>query len=308
MRKSCINFQQTSCIKRAMRHVLRKEKTEPGYLLPREHRNPTFVVGGSAEAKLVLRRFEQKMGMRTGQARARGSSPFWEGVLVLSSFEGSYQDYGKSMANRLREWAAEYQKITGHAVLHIAVHLDEGAVIDGKPKYNEHAHVQIDRTDETGRVIKLGRAQLSQVQDMTSRVMGMERGETLEQRGGKRGRKHMGHHDYRRYAAAKREAEQNYELGVDHGAEAVAEDARRMAQKAAEASDLRGMYLELRGLLKGSGKAVQSDYRDLKKMYERQDKRFERLGVYVQEDKPDVQAVLGYLRTAAQNDYESPSP
>jgi hypothetical protein len=291
-----------------MRHVLRKEKTEPGYLLPREHRHPTFVVGGSAETKLVLRRFEQKMEMRTGQAKARGSSPFWEGVLVLSSFSGSYQDYGKSVADRLREWATEYQRITGHAVLHISVHLDEGAVIDGNPHYNEHAHVQIDRTDEAGRVIKLGRSKLSQVQDMTARVMKMERGETLEQRGGKRGRKHMGHHDYRRYAAAKREAEQNYELGVDHGTEAVAEDARRMAQKAADSSDRRGMYLELRGLLKGSGKAIQSDYSDLKKLYERQDEHFERLGAYVQQDEPDVLAVLDYLRPVSQNDYESPCP
>lgn len=138
-----------------MRHVLRREAKEPGYLLPKEFRHPTFTVNGSAPTKAVLRRFEDKKAVQTGQAKARGSSPFWEGVLVLPRFAGNYEEYGKRVAGQLREWATEYQRLTGHAVLHIAVHLDEGVLLEGEPHYNEHAHVQIDRTDAEGKVIKL---------------------------------------------------------------------------------------------------------------------------------------------------------
>ncbi len=292
-----------------MRHVLRREEKEPSYLLPTEHRHPTFTINGSAPTKVVLRRFADKKAMQTGQAKARGSSPFWEGVLVLPKFSGSYEEYGKRVAGQLREWATEYQRLTGHAVLHIAGHLDEGAMLDGEPHYNEHAHVQIDRTDPQGRVIKLGRAALSAVQDMTARVMGMERGETLEQRQGKRGRKHMGHHDYRRFAAAQHEADLSYGRGVDDGAAIVAEDAARKAQMVAEAAKRREAYLELRGVLKGSGRASQAHYSALKKLYEGRSEYFERLGAYVQQhEQIDVQGLLDYLDPPAKEPEPDYSP
>ena len=210
MRKSSINFEQVNNIDRALAHAHRSEETEPTYLLPKAFRLSNFIVKGSGNAKFLREHFAMRKSIMTGQARARGSSPFWEGVMVLPEIEGDLEAYKANQEARLQRWALAYQKETKHAVLHICVHLDEGYVgEDGNPVYNPHAHVIIDRLDSTGRVIKLERAQLSRVQDLTSEVMEMERGETLAQREGKRGRKHMGHHEYRRYAAAKREAEQS---------------------------------------------------------------------------------------------------
>lgn len=279
-----------------MRHVLRREKHEPTYMLPKEHRQPSFTVAGSMPSDAVVERFVKRMKGRTGQAKARGSSVFWEGVLVLPDFSGDFRQYAQDVALRLQRWKAEYEKLTGHAVLHMTAHLDEGYMEDGEPRYNEHAHVQIDRVGPDGRLIRLGRAELSKVQDMTAEVLGLERGETLEQRGGKRGRKHMGHHEYRRFAAAQREAELNYCRGVDDGAEAVAADASRTAQMDAEAAKRREAYMELRGLLKGSGRASQAHYSALKRLHESRSENFGKLGEYVRlNDTPDVRAVLDYL-------------
>lgn len=296
MRKSSINFEQVNSINRALAHAHRNEESEPTYLLPKAFRLSNFIVKGSGNAEFLREHFAMRKSVMTGQARARGSSPFWEGVMVLPEIEGDLEVYKARQEARLQRWALAYQKETKHAVLHICVHLDEGYVGEGgKPIYNPHAHVIVDRLDSNGRVIKLERAQLSRVQDLTSETMEMERGETLAQREGKRGRKHMGHHEYRRYAAAKREAEQSYELGVDHGADVVAIDARVQAQRAVEASERRGAYLELRGFLKGSGKASQAHYSELKRLYEQSGTRFAELGRYVQQDAPSAEAVLSYL-------------
>lgn len=296
MRKASINFKQVGDIGRAMAHALRQEEKEPTYLLPKEHRRQRGIVSGLRSPSEVRTDFAQAKALMTGQARARGSSPYWEGILVLPEFQEPYQAYGKACGERLRAWVARYEELTGQKVKYATVHLDEGYMDGDTPVYNTHAHIFINRLDERGRVIKLGRSQLSKVQDMTAEVMGMERGETLEQRQGKRGRKHLDHWGYRRYAEAQRDAEQNYVQGFNEGAEAVGEDAARKAEMSARAAQRREAYLELRGLLKGSGAASQAHYSALKALYERpEDERFDKLAQYVVQDHINASAVLDYI-------------
>lgn len=285
MRKSCVNFQQVQNIEFAASHAHRTELHEPKYLLPREFRQSNFTVDGSCSQETLESRFHERKAQMTGQAKARNSSPFWEGVIVLPDSGGDRAQFAATAQKRLSKWAASYQKLTGHTVLHIQVHADEGYVNDdGQPVYNNHAHVFIDRLDKRGRVIKLERAALSSVQDMTAKALGMQRGETLAQRQGRRGRKHVGHREYRGEAEALRQAkelqmhaswlEQELSLAEQVGAHAEqlleeSDTALKTLQNAPETFSERDRYMELRGCLKGSGKAIQAHYMALKQVYER---------------------------------------
>lgn len=194
-RKSSIHFKPVSNVRFAVSHSERTDLSEPAYLLPKEHQLSNVVVAGSlSENELAALFIQQKAGM-TGQAKARGSSPFWEGVVVLSDTDA------KAQSTNLQVWKVAYEKSTGHKVLHISIHLDEGYIdTQGKPQYNPHAHVIVSRMDSKKKVISLDRKQLAVVQDLTAETLKMERGSTLAERAGKRGRAHIAHREYREIA------------------------------------------------------------------------------------------------------------
>ena len=198
-RKSSIHFAPVTNIKFAVSHSERTELSEPGYLLPKEHQLDNVIVDGSlSENELAALFIKQKEAM-TGQAKARGSSPFWEGVVVLGNTDAQEQS-----ANLL-DWKKSYEQTTGHKVLHMSIHLDEGYIDKaGNPQYNPHAHVIVSRMNKKNRVIELKRKQLGEVQNLTAETLQMERGSTLEERGGKRGRKHIPHAEFRLLANQKR--------------------------------------------------------------------------------------------------------
>ena len=86
----------------------------------------------------------------------------------------------------------------------------------------------------------------------------MGRGETLEERGGRRGRKHIPHAEFRKLSD-----ENRLELDKEK------ENSAYFYQKGnAELAQLKARYDAERDVLKASGKALQSDYQNLKKEYE----------------------------------------
>jgi chemotaxis protein histidine kinase CheA len=276
-RKSSIHFAPVTNIKFAVSHSERTELSEPKYLLPPEHRLPNVLVAGSlSESDLTTLFTLQKEGM-TGQAKARGSSPFWEGVLVLPNTDANEQS-----ANLL-EWKKAYEKATGHQVLHLSIHLDEGYLdAAGQPQYNPHAHIIVSRMNEKNRVIQLKRKQLGEVQDLTAEILQMDRGSTLKERGGKRGRIHIGHKEFRIMADEARldlEKETNkkdwygnlldYKNEQDNiNREKIKEANKVIAEKNAEIARLKAEYAAEREALKASGEAKQADYQQLKKAHE----------------------------------------
>lgn len=199
-RKSSIHFKPVSNVRFATSHSERTDLSEPSYLLPKEHQLGNVIVSGSLSENEIATLFvKQKEGM-SRQAKTAGASPFWEGVVVLPNTNGKEQE-----AN-LKTWQKAYEKATGHKVLHMAIHLDEGYIDSaGKPRYNPHAHVILSRMDAQNRVIHLDRKQLATVQDLTAESLQMERGSTLEERQGKRGRKHIPHAEFRGMEDAKRQ-------------------------------------------------------------------------------------------------------
>ena len=191
-RKSSIHFVQVENIHFSISHSERTELSEPKYLLPKEHRLPNIIVAGSLSENNLAALFVQQKVRMTGQAKARGSSPFLEGVVVLKNTDGQEQ------SNYLKNWKVAYEEATGHKVLHMSIHLDEGFLdSQGKPHYNPHAHVIVSRMNEKNRVIQLKRELLGQIQDLTAKTLQMDRGSTLKERDGKRGRKHISHSIYR---------------------------------------------------------------------------------------------------------------
>ena len=174
-RKASINFKPVANIHFAISHSERTELSEPGYLLPKEHQLPNIVVSGSlSEADLTALFMTRKESM-SRQAKRAGASPFWEGVVVLKNTDGQEQ------SNYLKDWKVAYEKATGHKVLHMSIHLDEGFLdSQGNPQYNPHAHIIVDRMNEKNIFIHLGRKQLSEVQDLTAKILEMDRGSTLD--------------------------------------------------------------------------------------------------------------------------------
>lgn len=274
-RKSSVHFKPVSNVRFAVSHSERTDLSEPGYLLPKEHQLPNVVVGGSLSENELAALFIQQKERMTGQAKARGSSPFWEGVVVLGNTDSREQS-----ANLL-EWKKAYEQATGHRVLHMSIHLDEGYVdATGHPQYNPHAHVIVSRMDEKNRVIKLERKALAAVQDLTAEALKMERGSTLAERGGKRGRRHVGHREYRAQAD---EARLNLEKPKadlarlqrksKEWSDADLEKIKGLEAKLAEAEflivQLKAKYDRDRAALKASGEAKQADYQALKKAHEK---------------------------------------
>lgn len=298
MPKSCVNFQPVKDIERSLKHVHRKEEREPSHLLPKEHRRANFRVVGSLTPPQVRKRFEKRIANQTGQARSReNSSPFWEGVLLLDAPTDPHHDWSQAQAAKLRNWAKRYAEMTGHEVVQIQVHADEGYMLDGKPVYNGHAHVYVDRCNTEGRIISLSRTAMSRVQDMTAEVMGLERGETLDDRKGYRGRKHLTPNQWRDAAnRAKEVGLELFEKGRAAGVAATAKIAIQEAQEASGRAERHEWYIHLRGVLKGSQRASQGHYSMLKKVYEANVPEFDEIGRWAMDnDQLDVQSLLDWL-------------
>lgn len=286
-RKSSVHFKPVSNVRFSVSHSERTDLSEPSYLLPKEHQMDNVIVAGSlSENELSALFIQQQEGM-SRQAKTAKASPFWEGVVVLANTNAQEQS-----ANLL-EWKKAYEQATGHKVLHMSVHLDEGYVdATGHPQYNPHAHVIVSRMDGKNKVIHLDRTKLAKVQDLTAENLKMQRGSTLEERQGKRGRKHVGHREYRAQAE-----ESRLDLDKEKGKtalegrltdslsatlagtriklkEAQTEAAKvpqleaMVSTQATEIARLNELYRLSRQALKDSGEAKQADYQALKKAHE----------------------------------------
>lgn len=193
-------------------HAFRTELSEPSYLLPEDVRLGNFEVKGSLTEKELVERFSVSLGKLSGAAKARNLCPFWHGVMVLDKKreDESTEDYKDRIEKSLLNWRKEFELKTETKVLSINVHLDEGHfhADHEMPVYNAHAHVFVDRVitekvvlwgreRERNRLYSPGRKEMSEIQDLTAEAMSMTRGETLTDRNGRRGRKHIKSGDYR---------------------------------------------------------------------------------------------------------------
>lgn len=300
MRKSSVHFKQVANASVSIAHSTRTEETEPAYLLPKEHRLGNVIVPGSMSNIELGLEFTRAKASMTGQAKARGSSPFWEGVVVLDGTDM------KSQTAALQIWKKEYEKATGQRVLHMAIHGDEGFInSEGKPEYNIHAHVIVNRLNDKGRVIKLERKQLSEVQDLTAKSLGMQRGETLEDRKGMRGRKHMNHREFRKSENEKRLDVEAVQVVANKVPELEATVTSQAEQIAMLKAQIEADYKAHRAAMVASKTATQAEYKALKEAKDKElaDLKAEALGVIrplraeLNETKEKVEKMDEYTKT-----------
>ncbi len=117
---------------------------------------------------------------KTGRAKViSGSSPLRESVVVCKA---------DTTIDQLRAYCERCHQRWGITALQIHIHLDEGHY--GVPndnttwKPNYHAHIVWDwMNHETGKSYKLGREDMSLMQDMVADCLGMERGTRKEETG-----------------------------------------------------------------------------------------------------------------------------
>jgi hypothetical protein len=242
MTGSSVNFQP---IKSAMKAVNHADRTvPPKYLLSEEHSQGAFCIYGKDNN--ISDVLENKLSLASRQAkREKNFSPLWEGVINLprpkidENFNAAA--YKKECIASLQKWVNEYPKMTGHSILRIDLHLDEGLILEnGEIQLNAHAHVMIDRTNELGRVKKLSPKVLREIQTMTAEATGLPRGESSF----KTGASHLSPQDFKQ----------------------VAEKIR--LEKKSEILKLKEQYDLDREALKASGNATQKAYQDLKITYD----------------------------------------
>jgi hypothetical protein len=244
-----VNFQKITSTLHAVGHASRQQP-------------PTYLVDGLGahvvkdDCGEVHKADKHKRSIASRQAKASPDySPLWEGVLNLpdkAKMEGA-ADYIERCKNIVLRWSDEYQKLTGHTVLRSDLHLDEGHKnAAGEVVLNAHVHIMADRTNEAGRVIKIDRAGMRKIQDMTARVSQLERGRDARQTR----LKHINAHKYKALAEANRlESQQELKQARKEGYQQGYRDALAAAEAA---------YKQERELLKATGEATQHQYQLLK--------------------------------------------
>lgn len=293
-RKSGITLKPVHNVRFAVAHAERSPISTPSYLLPPAHRLPNRVVHRNGSEAQLVALHQKRMVERTRQAKRANAPAFTEGVLILPAFKPrQVLTYLDDIAQRLEDWKREFELATGCTVLHIAVHLDEGHMKHGRPKYNPHAHALIDRTQANGKLWTPKRGELAKVQTLTAQALGMERGTTAEQRKalGLPHPVHIPHKPYREQQEALK-AEQAKAASLE--LENLALKAAQATQKAKAAK--REIYATLRGFLKGTGQAQQRDYQALKQLNDTRHPALQALALQIEIDPPDTPSILSSLR------------
>lgn len=281
----------------------------PEYLIDDPARNEYSCSASDATERLQQLHQEAVAAYREhfGQ-KLQAKAYHWEAVVNLNA--------GHTLAD-VQRLVEAIEKRTGFTAVQVAVHHDEGHVNErGVKQYNHHAHVNFFTLDrQTGQqlyrksmtkaqkaanpfVKPMNRDRLSELQDLTADVLGMERG--------KRGStvRRLDHKAYR-VAAQERQQTEKIVEGAERAVgmyrstvDALEEENARLRREneelraelrrvkeihRQELQDLKAMYEEDRQRLKASGEATQRDYMELKQAYE--ELKAERSGL---RDEPEM--------------------
>ena len=117
---------------------------------------------------------------KNGRTRVRkGSSPLREGVAIIMD---------NTTMGDLKRFTNAVEKRWGIKAVQIHIHRDEGHYEDNERKKtwkpNYHAHIVWDWMDhDTGKSLKLGEADMSEMQDMLAEMLNMQRGQNKSETG-----------------------------------------------------------------------------------------------------------------------------
>lgn len=170
------------------------------------HLNSSFKVCSIAERRKEISLKYQKT---TGQKMQAISKPIREGVLLLDK---------KHNVEDLRKLGEKLEKEFGIKTIQAYVHKDEGHYDkdNGEWKPNLHGHMVLDWTQENGKAIRLNRQDLSKMQTIVAKELGMERGVSSDKR----------HIESKTFKSLKLSEEIEHKYGKEKLLKAVSEVAR----------------------------------------------------------------------------------
>lgn len=304
MTGASVNFKAVKSAGHAVSHASRE--VAPTYLLAPDKSMGTIVL--LDDAGKVSQVLDAKMALASPRAKVdKRYSPVWEGILNLRRPEvgEDAKAYRAECSAVVTDWYKRYEATTGHKVLRVDVHLDEGHMVEGEAVLNAHAHVIADRTNDLGRVIKLSPKQLRELQTMTAEITQLERGKSSFETG----RKHISHHAYKHLAEQGRLETQQVkaELETQKGKTAhiqklflgdtpiisglkkeVSGLREQLTKTENEGEQLKAQYALDRAALKASGEATQQAYKALKIAHEAAQSEFKKTKEKVEEMEKEI--------------------
>ena len=144
-------------------------KIPPKYLVTPSNENLSI---GEFSVEEKRKEIEEKYFRSVGQKMQKKATPIREAVVLLPS------DDNDENIHKLFILSSELEKRYGIKTFQWHIHNDEGHIdkSTGEVKYNYHAHLVFDWTDEKGKSLKLNKVDMSDIQTLTAEVMEMERG------------------------------------------------------------------------------------------------------------------------------------
>ena len=184
MPKSFIKFKPVKPSSEA--HNLRRVKLD--YVVMGKTKNLSIIPKKISE---VREEIKEKYYRTTKQKMQKKATPIREAVVLLPD------DNNAINREILINLTKELRKRYGIKAFQLHIHNDEGSLQEGKIKYNYHAHIVFDWTDDKGKSIKLNKQDMSDIQTLTADMLSMERGI--------KGSKSLSlnHHEYRGYCEIK---------------------------------------------------------------------------------------------------------
>ena len=145
-------------------------KIPPKYLINNPSSDNMHIWDFSIEEK--RKEVEERYRRNIGQKMQKKATPIREAVILLPN------DNNRENIQKLFLLSTELEKRYGIKTFQWHIHNDEGHIDNrtGEAKYNYHAHLVFDWTDEKGRNLRLNKQDMSDIQTLTAEVMGMERG------------------------------------------------------------------------------------------------------------------------------------
>jgi hypothetical protein len=169
-------------------------KIEPKYLITPSAENISFGDMTITEKRTQLEKIAKE---KTGRKMQKKATPIREAVILLPD------DNNELNVQALGNLSDELEKRYNIKTFQVHIHNDEGYINEkGEAKYNYHAHLVFDWMDhETGKSLKLGKDQMSEIQTLTAEALSMERGV--------KGSKNMSlnHHEFRGFLEIKEKLE-----------------------------------------------------------------------------------------------------
>lgn len=141
----------------------------PKYLINPSNNNVHI---GDSSIEKKRQEIEERYFQNVGQKMQKKATPIREAVVLLPD------DDNETNLQKLFLLSDRLQEQYGIKAFQWHIHNDEGHIDKdtGEPKYNYHAHIVFDWTDEKGKSLKLNKQDMSDIQTLTAEVMEMERG------------------------------------------------------------------------------------------------------------------------------------